>query len=90
MALRFGGQALLEVNLPEVRKLVDRALKSVGSDGLNNVSSNRFDVSLSNAITQLQIKYSLISDGRIGNETYLLINEILFPEQTPTLRLRAQ
>lgn len=77
-------------NLPAVRDILSRASQAVELDLSLDVQNTLFDQPLDEAVRAMQLKYALVSDGKIGSETYLLINEILEPEQTPTLRTRVE
>ena len=76
------------VRLPKVKELTSQALQKLDLAPLSHIQANEFDQDFVDVISGLQLKYGLIADGRIGSETYLLINEILSPDQTPTLRFR--
>jgi len=56
----------------------------------DELASTEFDLSLAQAVFALQNRYSIIADSKIGSETYLLLNEVLSPEETPVLRKRVQ
>jgi len=55
---------------------------------LSSESSLLFDEDMSTKLARLQFTYGLINDGKAGQETYLLINELLHPQKTPVLRSR--
>jgi hypothetical protein len=55
---------------------------------LSSESSLLFDEEMSTKLARLQFTYGLINDGKAGQETYLLINELLHPQKTPVLRSR--
>ncbi len=76
--------------LPAVRERISRASQAAQLGFSLDVNGTLFDQALNEAVRTLQLKYALVSDGKIGSETYLLINEILAPEQTPTLRSRVE
>ncbi len=76
--------------LPAVRESISRALLSLNLSGLDDLTSSRFDLPLAQAAFSLQNRYSLVADSKIGNETYLLLNEILLPDDTPVLRQRVR
>jgi len=77
-------------NMPKVRELLSRASQVSQLELSLETQGELFDQALSEAARALQHKYALVSDGKIGSETYLLLNEILAPEQTPTLRSRVE
>jgi general secretion pathway protein A len=89
------GSALLQSgdrsnSLPAIREAINDALLKLNMSGPDNLTSNDFDLSLAQATFDLQTRYSLLADSKIGSETYLLLNEILLPELTPVLRQRVQ
>ena len=75
-------------SLPAVRIAINQALLKRNMPGLDNMTSTDFDLPLAQAVFASQTAYSLLADSKIGRETYLLLNEILLPEQTPVLRQR--
>jgi len=75
-------------SLPVLRAAINQALLKRNMSGLDNVTSLDFDLSLAQAVFALQTVYLLLADSKIGSETYLLLNEVLLPEQTPVLRQR--
>lgn len=75
-------------SLPVIRAAINQALLKRNMPGLDNVTSADFDLPLAQAVFASQAAYSLLADSKIGNETYLLLNEVLLPEQTPVLRQR--
>jgi general secretion pathway protein A len=77
-------------SLPAIRVAINQALLKRNMPGLDNLISTDFDLSLAQAVFASQTAYSLLADSKIGSETYLLLNEILSPEQTPVLRQRVQ
>lgn len=76
--------------LPVVRESINQALLKLDMFSLEDITSNTFDLPLAQAVFALQTRYSLLADSKIGRETYLLMNEILLPEETPTLRKRVR
>lgn len=87
---QFLQQGDQSISLPAVRERINRASQVVQLGLSLDVKSTQFDQALNEAVRAMQRKYALVSDGKIGSETYLLINEILAPEQTPTLRSRVE
>lgn len=73
-----------------VRNLLNRALIASKMPILNSVESTQFDLDMSQKVFALQSRFGIASDGKIGNETYMLINEIVLPDVTPVIvkRLR--
>ena len=87
------GQEFLQLGdkssaLPAVRKKLDGMLVSLGLDSIGNLKSDFFDAELAAGVSELQRKFGILADGKIGRETYLLINEILKPDAVPTLTRR--
>jgi general secretion pathway protein A len=77
-------------SLPVIRAAVNQALLKREMPGLDDLTSDDFDLSLAQAVFASQTAYSLLADSKIGSETYLLLNEIMSPEQTPVLRQRVR
>ncbi|MFQ3243880.1 MAG: general secretion pathway protein A [Arenicella sp.] len=77
-------------NLPAIRVAINQALSERNMSGLDDLTSTDFDLSLAQAVFATQTAYSLLADSKVGSETYLLLNEILLPEQTPVLRQRVR
>ena len=76
--------------LPAVRVKMNNVLSSLNMPILRNVESAVFDAELVQKVFALQSRFSILADGKIGVETYLLMNEVLAADATPTLRLRVQ
>lgn len=76
--------------LPMIRTKMNQALSSLNMPILLNVESSAFDADLAQKVFALQSRFGILADGKIGVETYLLINEVLLPEATPTLSPRIQ
>ena len=55
---------------------------------LDSEEDQVFDIDLAQKTFALQSLFEITADSKIGKETYLLMNEILAPEQTPVLRQR--
>ena len=77
-------------NLPKVRKHLNKALAKSQLPLLRSVESSIFDLDLSQKVFALQSKLGIAADSQIGNQTYLLLNEIVYPENTPTLLSRGR
>lgn len=87
------GQEFLQLGdknpaLPAVREKLDELLVSQGLEPIGNLKSDFFDSKLAARVTQVQRRFGILSDGKIGPETYLLINETLTPDDVPTLSER--
>lgn len=80
----------VSAQLPALRTRLNLALAAVSMPLILNVSSRRFDADLTQKVFALQTRFSLLSDGKVGNETYLLMNEILLPDITPVLTPRVK
>jgi len=76
--------------LPTVRAHMNKALITASLPNLAELESTQFDVDLAQKALALQSRFGLIADGKIGNETYLLMNELVSPETTPVLSQRIQ
>ena len=76
--------------IPPLRERINRVLSETGIPLLSSEDSNLFDLDLSQKVFALQSRFSIIQDSKIGNETYLLLNELLQPESTPVLAPRAR
>ena len=74
--------------LPKIRQYLNQALRKTALPTLNDLQSSFYDVELSQKIFALQNRFGIRADGRIGNETYALLNEILDPENTLSLTNR--
>ena len=73
-----------------LRNYLHRALNRAQMPLLQSVDSNRFDLDMSQKVFALQTRFGLTGDSRIGNETYLLMNELVAPDITLVLRQRLQ
>lgn len=71
--------------LPRVRLQINRALSKLEMPLLESVDASNFDEDLQSKTRQLQLRFGILADGRIGNETYLLLNEIVSPDEVPVL-----
>lgn len=76
--------------LPAVRLKMNSVLSSLNMPIITNVDSAVFDADLVQKVFALQSRFSILADGKIGVETYLLMNEVLAADATPTLRSRIQ
>jgi general secretion pathway protein A len=87
---KFLQQGDADALLPDVRRLLSNAFSELGLPVLDDLDSTTFGQPLSQSVFALQSRYALVADRKIGNETYLLMNEVLVPEETPVLRQRVQ
>ena len=71
--------------VPKVRLRLNRVLAAVDLPLLNNITDLEFDQDMAQKVFALQSRFSLNQDSRIGNETHLLMNEILSPQDTIVL-----
>jgi hypothetical protein len=71
-----------------VRAHLDQALAVARIPLLESVQSSQFDLDMAQKVFALQSRFAIRADGRIGKETYLLMNELLNPNTTPTLLRR--
>ena len=74
--------------LPIARDYMNRALQLSELPLLNSTLSEEFDTDLTQKALTLQQAYGILSDGKIGNETYLLLNELVQPDVVRVLRRR--
>jgi len=74
--------------IPQIRNALNLALAKSELPILNSIESLDFDLDMSQKVFVLQSRYDLAQDSQIGNETNLLINELIRPDQTPVLRNR--
>jgi len=86
----FLQQGDISDQLPSLRKSLDQSLLALNMPRLDDLESREFDLPVAQAAFALQTRYSIIADGKVGSETYLLLNEVLSPENTPMLRQRVQ
>jgi len=75
-------------NLDRTRVHLNRGLAKANMPVLDNVDSTNFDIDMSQKVFALQTRYNIVNDSKIGNETYLLLNELVAPETTPVLITR--
>ncbi|MFT7527089.1 MAG: general secretion pathway protein A [Arenicella sp.] len=76
------------VGVVGVRALLNRALNATNLPLLNSVTETQFDLDMSQKVFALQSRFGITSDSKIGNETYLLLSEIVSPDTTPVLSNR--
>jgi general secretion pathway protein A len=76
--------------MPNVRLNINKALSMLNMPISANVDSVEFDAELAQKVFALQSRFSILADGKVGVETYLLMNEVLAADTTPTLRSRVQ
>ena len=74
--------------LPAIRAKMNQTLATLTMPQLSNVDAMVFDSDLTQKTLALQARFGIIADGKIGIETYLLMNEVLSPDATPTLKPR--
>lgn len=87
------GSTLLEpgsegVGVVGVRELLNRALNATNLPLLNSVTATQFDLDMSQKVFALQSRFGITADSKIGNETYLLMSEIVSPDTTPVISNR--
>jgi general secretion pathway protein A len=71
-----------------VRALLNRALSASRIPLLNSIEATQFDLDMSQKVFTLQSRFGITSDSKVGNETYMLMNEIVSPDTTPVIRNR--
>lgn len=74
--------------LPAIRAYLNQALAISEMPLLKSVDSTVFDLDLSQKVFALQTRFGISGDSKIGNETYMLMNEIIDPENTLVLKNR--
>lgn len=74
--------------LPEIRAYLNQALARSEMPLLKSIDSDVFDLDLSQKVFALQTRFGITPDSKIGNETYMLMNEIIDPENTLVLKNR--
>lgn len=74
--------------LPRVRGQLNKALTQLNMPVLNELESAEFDLEVAQKALALQTRFSIVADGKIGNETYLLMNELVTPDAVPVLQRR--
>ena len=74
--------------LPVLRQHLNRALSSSELPVLQDIESVEFDLDLAQKAFALQTRFGIVADSKIGNETYLLMNELVSPDATPVLQQR--
>ena len=87
---KFLQQGDVSDQLPALRVQLNQVLIKLNMPGLDDLVSSVFDLPMAQAVFALQSRYSIIADSKIGSETYLLLNEVLSPDETPVLRQRVQ
>ena len=83
--LRVGDE---DAAVTPLRSRLNQAAQISGIPPLSNLQSEKFDQEMAQKVFELQLHYSISSDSMIGNETYLLINELTSTSQPPILRQR--
>jgi len=84
----FLQQGLNSPALPRVREQLNNALTQANMSILNELDSNKYDLEVAQKAFALQTRFGIVADGKIGNETYLLMNELVAPDATPVLQRR--
>ena len=84
----FFQQGDSDVSMPIIRSYLNRTLTPAQLPLLESVNSALFDAALSQKVVSLQRGFDLLADGKVGNETYLLMHELVRPDSTPVLKRR--
>lgn len=71
--------------VPLFRARLNGLLQAINGPLIVDQNSYIYDRELAQRVRVLQSYYGISADGKVGNETHLLLNELLYPEQTPTL-----
>ncbi len=87
---KFLQQGDIDADLLRVRQRLNRVLSTLAMPVALQVESDEFDLDLAQKVFALQTRFSILADSKIGDETYLLMNEVLQPESTPVLTQRVQ
>lgn len=78
-------------NIKKVRTLVNSALSSANMPSLEKDDATEYDVDMMQKIFALQTRFGITDDSKIGNETYLLMNELVNPSgDIPVLSKRVR
>ena len=90
---RFLQEGDVSPEFPAIRAKLNQTLSALNMPSLSSIDSNvfdanKFDANVAQKTFALQSRVGIIADGKIGIETYLLMNEVLFSEATPTLKPR--
>ena len=72
-----------------LRGYLNRALNKARLPLLQSIEINDFDIDMSQKVFALQTRFGIAGDSRIGDQTYLLMNEIILPSKTPVLVQRS-
>ena len=72
----------------KTRTYLNKVLSSANLPLLQSVDLPEFDLDMSQKVFALQTRFGIGGDGVIGNETYLLMNELTQPESIPVLSSR--
>ena len=80
----------ISVELPAVRVKMNQTLSALSMPILLSGDSTQFDADLAQKVFALQSRFGILADSKIGIETYLLMNEVLAPDVTPTLKSRLE
>ena len=89
------GGALLQAgaqgpHIPAARGLLNTALGKAKLPLLESINSWEFDSDMAKKVSILQSAYKITADGQIGNETYLLVNELSGTSDLPVLTQRVR
>jgi len=68
-----------------LRWYLNQALFSVNLPVLENTTNPIFDLDMSQKVFALQTGFKITPDSKVGDETYLLMNELVSPDSTPLL-----
>ena len=76
-------------SIPLIRARINSVLSSLNLAVMENENSVVFDAELAERVGEIQRRYGILADGKVGQETYLLINELLSATEVPTLVTRS-
>ena len=83
--LQMGDQS---TRVPQLRNRLNAALNAADMPLLAQVDQPLFDLDLAQKVFALQSRFGIVADSKVGNETYILMNELIAPDSTPVLRQR--
>jgi hypothetical protein len=84
---RFLQPGDIGTDIEVAREIVNRALNAAQLPLLASATSDEFDMDMAQKVFALQTRFNILADGKIGNETWLLIHELL-DSDTPVLQPR--
>lgn len=71
-----------------LRDSLNQLFSEIGMPQLSSDVPTLYDAKLAARVSELQRRFNITADGKVGRETYLLINELLNSQNVPVLRIR--